>query len=969
MGLRDLRDRADKALEDFEDKTGVDVKPDKGQDGKDSTDSKPENNTDSEPETEETTDNKDSDQKQDTNPAVDRLRSSLGIGDSDSGGSSGGSSSGGDSTDEIRKNTDVKDAKDADILKQNPEDGNIIESPGERTLSKAFNRQGGLGSKELNQSIRADQFVKSKENLQEAQETERQIDSQIQEITGDNADRYTLQGQDKVLTENELLDKLREDKRELQSTQREIKNNQNQRLQNIGEVASQVTRENKVISEDEAAKIARDQDLSSKGGSIAVFGKEIVETKGAAAEAGIVADALLSKRSGEVLGASVDQFIGSNKGDKTVEQVAEKNAILASQRAEDGFNPVQEGSDVIGSIPGIVATSVAGGAAFSAGSKAVGSIPRVGSQAQKLFQAGGVALGGTALASQAGKASEQVSKGREAEAAGTVINTGAGFTGFLKGGRAFNSKFGTKTGTTTVNQKNLLRSTDKSEFTGFGRFKAETNILNTKIRSPFSSDSGFQKPFKTVQDGKVVTTGRFGVSGSRSSSKGKGTFQVDTPKGTTEKGRFEFLSSVKDRGTTETGNKFTISSDTTRFKTESRLFRNFKDDKTVSKTIKQDQETVNPSQVLNKFESVPSISKNSQVKKTSLVTTNAQGNRFGNVENFILRAGGSTSTSGSGSTVTTGRGSTGGFKVSSNRFRGLAESKASSFADSQNPKGNTFTATSTSSSQNTQNSNQETTGNQADTFTSLQSEGLESFREREFTDNNIQTVKQENKDSQKEETVTVDNPTGVTTTESTNTLVDQTSQTTAPSTDLLDNPDTDSKTVQNQKTAPKNIQNTGNKGLQKQEDPLTEAKKIGRGFTGGISNRSATTTGNLTIPQLNQVQQNRNIFESAPETVNTTSDQGFTAQPGGFLMLNDVQGGNNGLSFDVSGPGTNQDMPDTLNTDWFSANLVEQETNQEAVFNLSTAPASNPLFGLKTTQEQKGNIRNRKTTDLDIQIL
>jgi hypothetical protein len=882
----------------------------------------------------------------------------------------------------LEKFVNETEAKDNDIINNDfaKTGGNLFETGAERELSQAKGFQGeSFNSKAFNNSLRAESFFTGQDRIEQGQNQLDKLNKQIDTVR--NAESSTVlldtngpqEGGVKEVSKNQALEILKEDKTGLQEDIDKIQKNQVQRIENIGKVNDQIEKDRNTITEKEAETIAKNQDLSKKGGQIAFFGKKLMDTKGGLAEASMIFDTALSKRSGELLGASVDQFIGSDEGDKTVETVAEKNSILAGQRVEkQGFDPVDEGVDTLTSIPGIVGTSLVGGAVFSGGSKVVGALPKIGSQAQKLYQAGGVALGGYTLAKQGNKAKNQFQAGNETEGIATVTETGAGLTGFYKGSKAFNSRFGRRTGTTSINQKNLLRSSGKSDFSGFGKFRGETNIVNTKVRRPYSSENGFQLPAKTVREGTVETTGRYSITGGRSSSQGQGKFQVQYPSGGSRTGNFEFLSNIKSRGTTRSGNKYSLSSDTTRFQTEGKLFRYFKDQQGLSKSIKQGQERVSPTEVLNNFERVPSISKDAQAQKVSLSTTNAQGNKFGSVENYVLRAGGSSSSaSGSGSTVTTGRGKLQGTGLANSRFRGLAESEASSFAQSQNPSGSTFTSISSSSSSQ---STQETGGsggsqNQANTFTSLGSEGLESFRERAYSQRQVSIPQQENTGTQQKQDGSVGSTVSIGGTGSTTSTAKRRKQDFKDRTGLKTGQDLGLGTSQGQdnKLGVGSIGRTKNRGVQRQDNRLEDLGKVGTGITGKVGTTPGLKTGTLQIPELKNPQktQNRTLLQSA---TTTTPAQRVTPKAGGGLVLPSLDSRRSGPSFKGNSSGSRAGISGSLKTDWFSANLVEQTSDEEAKFDLSTAPASNPLFGLKTTQEQKGKTPTRQNIDLDIEI-
>mgnify|MGYP002761780907 CR=1 FL=1 len=877
----------------------------------------------------------------------------------------------------LQKYVNESEARDKDIINDDfaRTGGNLFETGPERELSQAKGFKGeSFNSKAFNNSLRAEQFFTGQDRIERARDTINDLNNQIETVRNSDASEFVIdtngpaEGGKKTVSKSEAIETLQNDKNSLEKDVETISKNQLKRIQNIGTVNKQIEKDRNTITKKEASNIAKNMDLSEKGIDLTFFGKKFGKAKGGVAEASIIFDTALSSKSGELLGASVDQFIGSDKGDKTVEQVAEEQAIRQGQTLEKkGFKPVDEAVDTLTSIPGIIGTSVVGGAAFSGGSKALASLPKIGSQAQKVYQGAGALAGAYTVGKQGQKTKQQLDAGNEAKAVGTVAETGAGLFGFYKGQQKFNTYLGARTGTTRINQKNLLRKTGKDSAQGFGRFEGRTVIEKPTVRDYV--DSAFGKGFRPKTE-TLETTGRYRIpTASEGSSQAKGQIRFNYPSGSSKTQGFEVLSNVRQTGNTRSGNKFRISSDNIRFRSEGRLFRNFRDQKEVTKSIQQGKTSSSAQEVTNNFQNVP-VSKDSFIQKVELTGTNSKSNTFSDTTNFIVgrgsSSGGTAGGSGQGLRTGTKPGCAGSTNV---RVRDVVNSEAQSYTNSLNPgKVPSPGSSSTVSGSNTQakqgGSTGKQAGNQAETFNAgLSGSRLQNFRQNVYGSPSVQAKETGGQQQTRDGGTQITSRTGGSSTGTTE-VTSTASNIIQDKKDRLGLNDSQ-KTGQNleQGQRPKvgtRIRNKLGQGVQQKDKiGLEQTGKVGQGLE--ITNTTRTTTTPLQVLKTRQLQKPQQKLTSIQglEPVNTTST---TARPkpgiGGIPTLELGQGKNLGAS-SPPGTGPNNVSEAGIRTDWFSANLVEQETGEQARFDISQSPR-NSLTGLKTVQERRGEVESPK---------
>lgn len=873
----------------------------------------------------------------------------------------------------LNQAVDEKDARDKDIInddafKEGNSDARLFETGAERSLSRTKNLTEANTDRELDNSFRANQFFTAQERVDQGKDKIQQLDQQIENIRSSENSEFIIdekpeeEGGEKKVSKKELISTLESDKEALNEDISTIQENQLNRLENIQKTQEQIDKDRKNITEEEAEKIAKNKDLSEEGIKATFLGKELGEVKGGVAEASIIFDTALSSNSGELLGASVDQFVGSDENDKTVEEVAEKNAIQSGQRLKkQGFDPVDEGVDTLTSIPGIIGSSVVGGVAFSGGSKAISLLPKVGSQAQKVYQGAGAIAGAYTVGKQGQKAKGELDQGNEAKAVGTVAETGAGIFGFVKGQKGFNSKLGARKGTTDISQKNFLRQTGKDSAQGSGRFEAKTVVEKPGVRDYIDSARG--KEFRPNTE-VIRSQGRYGIpTASKGSSQAKGQIRYEFPNGKTETQGFEVLSSVKQSGTTRSGNKFRISSDNTRFKSEGRLFRNFRDKQEFTKTVKQGEKEAGPREVLNQFREVGSLKKDSNIKKTELTGTNAESNTFSQTTNFLVqkRGGGGTAGSSGGQGLKTGSKS-GGAGSTNVRVRDVVNSKADSFVNSQNPgKVGSSGSSVVGSGSNTQ-AKQGGSGQsqEANTFSSsLSGQRLQNFRQNVYGNREITSTEEQGGQETKTEGRQI-------TSRGTGSSTVSTEVTSTASNIIQDKKDRvglndSNKTGQRNQQGQKPKAGVGNKEItgigqgQRNRLEVGQTGKVGQ----GLRITDTTKTGLTQVQQLKtkpvQQQQRKQVTGLQPVTTTSTKIKPGLGGPASLELQGGKLGGKPGTSSKGPNPGTGS----VIKTDWFSANLVEQSTEEQARFDTSKNPRSQ-LFGLKAEQERSGSVESPK---------
>lgn len=877
-----------------------------------------------------------------------------------------------------------EDARDSDLINKDFQEGKanapVFESGAEQNIQFGRSVENENNARDVENSFRSADFLQAEENKEQAKNQKKAIDEQINELKTDNTDTYTVgEGENReTVSEKELLGRLREDKETLDKNIETINQNQVERLDRIKKSNEAIQKDRNTITESEAEQIAKNQDLSKKKNELTVFGQKTgIKTSGAVSEARMIFDTFTSggSASADLVGASVDQFVGSDENDKTVEQVAEKEAVLETQQLKKkGFQPVDEAVEGVTSIPGIVGSAVVGGAAFSGISKGASAIPRVGNVAQKTVQGAGAVAGAYTVTKQGAKAKGEFEEGQEGKAVGTLTETTAGVLGFAKGQRGFNKYLGARKGSTEINQKNFLQQTGRDSAQGVGKFQGKTVVEKPTVRDYIGK--AFGKEFRPKTE-VVKSEGRYKIpTASEGSSQAKGQIKFEKPNGDTATKGFEVLSNVKQTGNTRSGAEYRVSSDNTRFKTEGRLFRNFKDKKELTKTVKEGKSDAGPKEVLNHFERVPSLSKDSNIQKIELSGTNAKSNTFSETTNFVLQkrsgGGGGASSSGGGQKTQfkgSGQSSKSGSGGSTNvRIRDVVNSEAQSYVNSQNPskipgQGSSGVVSGSGSGGNQAGSGQK---REAKTLNAgLSGERLQSFRRNAFSKRTVQGQETQGGQQTQEGGTQIRSTsgggasvsTGVNSTAS-NIVQDKKDKI------GLDNSD---KTGISDKTGQRTRVNVGLGQSQGQGNVNSIREKVGlnqvgkTGQTTEITNTTRTGLKPVQAVKETAVQKQKTQLKSLQSV--TPTQRTPIARPGiggiPTLNLKGARGTGKPIS---SSPYPRPTTKAGIQTDWFSANLVEQETDQQARFDTSEN-VENQLFGLKTTQEKSGKISSPKILD------
>ena len=866
-----------------------------------------------------------------------------------------------DSSERLRNAVNKRDAADRDIVSSRPAETGIFENSYERSLSYA-DYERGQGYKEFSRSFSAGEFRQGQSRFEDATDAVENVQNQIDRLRESDADRFRIDtngpesGGVETVSKDRALEILQSNKQSLEGRADAIASNQFSRLQNVQELQDRIVADNNTITKEEASQIAENRDLSSeKDLDIRFFGRDTgLDLSGSAADAATTFDAFTSgggEASLDILAASVDQYFGDDD-DRTVEQVAERSAILAGQRVrKEGFNPVDEGVRTLTSVPGSLLTAYAGGAAFSGATKAVSQAPRVGSAASSALKVGGVAGGAYFAGKQGQKALNQAEQGNEGRAVVTAGLTGAELYGFAKGAAQFASRYGPRVGSSEIDQTNFLRQTGKDSFEGSGGFQGRSVIVDSKFRSPLTR-SGFRPPLKTSSQ-TIEVSGRYGLKGGEDYSDAVGRYQVDYPDGE-ESGVFESLSRQFDDGVTDSGKKYTLSSDTSRFRTESRLFMNQRDVDSTTKAVVQSRGRASQDEVLDRFDDVY-LDTESPVQKVSLSSTDSDSSVFTSTENYLVRkysdGGGGASSSGSGGGQYRTAVGGDGFASSRAGLSDLVSSKARSYAVSQRDAASTGIGVVPGTGGSGGQSQENQMGMQASAEV-------------------VQRERTRSEQSSEEKVIDVDRIFAV-----------------QRALDRLDFVQPDEQVQVTETGSGQGVQVGGSsqdfeRGVTSQG--VTRAEKIKdsmkQGFRNGLEVASGQSQNVETFSQVNgqgvstiqsqrfsqslqPVQASRtNLREKSMLETGLVQSPVQTSPPMGSAGTTSVMSQEFSTGRGRSSPGVSADVSrGGIRTDWFSANLVEQKTGEEAVF--PSRGSGSVLTGVKTVQERTGQVQPDKILD------
>lgn len=808
---------------------------------------------------------------------------------------------------------DQEDAEDADIandnIDPNAENPRFLETGAEQTLSKA-NRQDSTKTSDKAAEIKAQGFTAAQNRADRAEEAAETIQRQKQKVESSRAAEFefTKGGETETVSKQEAVNKLEQQRQQLEQNREQIQSNQLERLDNLRQLNEQST----TFTPEKAAEKF---DVSKRGVSITFLGRDTgVDLEGNAAEAFTFADTVTSG------GAQSADALASIATGADTEQITERQVFEETQeRRAQGFDPLGEAADTATSVPGIAATTVAGGAAFQAGTRAAQAAGAT--KTVTAARAGGIALGGAAAAKQTQKFASEAGSGQGTKAAGTAIETAAGFGGFSKGSRQFAKAFKPKIGT----QRSATESVTDAAGQGVGR----TKVTSTVVKPSLKSKLGSEEP-ETFQ---VNSRARFQLDGRQA----KGAVQSELPDGTaTDVKRFESLQNPKNTVKTD-GVKIEDSTTTTRLKEESRLFTRRTDTQTDTTARIQEPEQADTETVLNKFDSVQALDQSTAVTKQTATTTNPGSTRFGETTAFRIGrgsqdggAGGAGGSSGSGGQTA------GGTSTSFSRAQPDTnlDNPGSKAAESQaldsftTPRARTGGSPGTDT-QGTQANTQGPTGerqagNTADLQDGLTVPSIEAQRQTRGTQNGDSTQGTgaellgggPNQRQNTDNTLIAETPQ----------TLNQDTGTQTRSATLLDT-QTTTRTTQTQKTQTKPRQRPGTPQI---TTPITGTKTMTRQRTTPITTQRITQN----IEDTGRTPTNTDLTTNRPGQTTITP----TATPkigGGLGLPRLADGGADVKPLQGIKGFTSGGRRETVNIGFFEANAFEQRTGRQARFDLS----------------------------------
>ena len=338
------------------------------------------------------------------------------------------------------------------------------------------------------------------------------------------------------------------------------------------------------------------------------------------------------------------EFLASFVTDKSPDTVVEERiASLQIDQATSNPDINVLDSSRLSSPPALFVGGGAGGATFRTVGKGIGQIS---SKGQTLYKAGGAAVGGAATVSEAQKIGGLLEEGETTRALGRTVDFASLSAGFAGGAKAASNRLGPRKGNTEIEQLQVVKPGDP--LTGRGKFKAQTNIIDTQFRNPVSREGlklNIRSPLETVSRTQE-TSGRFGILNQQA----QGKFNTITPEGKARSGEFQAISIPKVSGRTSSGQRVEIRGDVTRQQTEGRFFRNTRDSQARSKNIRSNQRETDADEVVSSFDNI-ALRKDQDVRAVDILSVSRDGQtNFGETTTFVLgRSGGSRAGSSSGS--------------------------------------------------------------------------------------------------------------------------------------------------------------------------------------------------------------------------------------------------------------------------------------------------------------------------------
>jgi len=459
--------------------------------------------------------------------------------DAFSGGSSGGSSGGGSSSSGSSSggsNVDVSVSEETVVETDNYEQGKEIEQNSGKNVDVKYK-----GDAKIDQQKNL--LDRNREKRETAKKTENQLQSQIEEIKSspsktqriaalqdrinnykqksaetnkvydvtplkdrinelkDSKGLYEVDGQ--TVSKSEAISRLKEDEEELESTQDLLSRNENIISGNLNTLRTE-----KLQEEIENSRFGQNQKLREGNLEDLKIGIDIplVGEKGKP-------DATLTG-TGAKVAAGFDTFTTGGKSGKLVGSVFDKDVsasevigerVIQEKKEGSKFNAVDEAKETAGSVPGLIGTSLVGGAAFSAGGKAISAIPKVGSAASKAYQGIGAAAGAYTVGKEGLKAKKQFDKGKTAEGVGTLTELGASTYGFYKGASGTAARLKPRKTAEVSGSKFDLAVKNKETGTATGTGRAKVKVQKESPRPLVSNKKSTETvdvDFPYVQSGK-----------------------------------------------------------------------------------------------------------------------------------------------------------------------------------------------------------------------------------------------------------------------------------------------------------------------------------------------------------------------------------------------------------------------------------------------------------------------------------
>ncbi|MEF8880655.1 MAG: hypothetical protein V5A72_02390, partial [Candidatus Nanohaloarchaea archaeon] len=476
-------------------------------------------------------------------------------------------------------------------------------------------------TKRLNEGL-TDALSARRQNL----ESKKQASEAIENIESAPSDAVFRTESGEQLSKTEALTRAREDRSRINEVIRE----QEEAAVNVRRANQQASMSRQDRIEQRAAQIEFNPDneaFTETGEFLADASERVVA----------YTDTAFSSKGGELLASFVT--------DKSPDTVVEER-VAELQIDQETSNPDINILDTsrLSSPPALFVGGGVGGAGFRTVGKGIG---QVSSKGQTLYRAGGAAVGGAATVKEAQNVKDLLNEGETTRALGRTIDFASISAGFAGGAKAASNRLGPRKGNTEIEQLQVIKPGDP--LTGRGRFKAQTNIIDTQFRNPVSRDGlkiNVRSPLETVTRAQE-TSGRFGILNDQA----QGTFNTITPSGKARSGQFQAISIPKVSGRTSSGQRVEIRGDITRSQTEGRFFRNTRDNQGRTKNIRSNQRESDADEVLASFDNI-ALNKDQNVRAVDILSVSRDGQtNFGETTTFVLgrgKSGGAGSRSGSG---------------------------------------------------------------------------------------------------------------------------------------------------------------------------------------------------------------------------------------------------------------------------------------------------------------------------------